>query len=446
MGLAGAARPAGGLGVGATAHLLVGALSHSSRFRAVLAESEEQPYLIEGLDAVSHKLGGLPHKWRFDRMSTVCDPGSGRLRASFAAVATHYAVGVKVCPSKRAWRKGVVEKANHSAAQRWWRTLGDDVSPTAAQASLDRLCVRLDGRRRTREGTRTTVGALADAEPLRAMPVVYPATLSASPTVSAQALVAFRGNFYSVPPGHAGQIMQVHHRLGATTLDVLSPAGVTLARHARQPDGAGVVQRLDTHVAELSRAVLSAFSDRDPCRSKERRPPGEAARAEAERIRGEHTGIAGEQVVVGFAAYAAAVRPLGVEGPTPKRSRYDREPDGAGRRDPPSGGRTGLLLSLVRVKSRAGQRSPRDTHCPAWCRQQCVRDDARSGSRRGQVPQRIAGAAAQQVGPGHWLTCAEEGATACVVPAAGSARARQRDDGRSWRSTRGHRSSWPAGR
>ena len=33
-------------------HLLVGALAHSSRWRGVLAESEDQAHLIAGLDAV----------------------------------------------------------------------------------------------------------------------------------------------------------------------------------------------------------------------------------------------------------------------------------------------------------------------------------------------------------------------------------------------------------
>jgi hypothetical protein len=40
------------------------------------------------------------------------------------------------------WRKGVVEKANHAAAQRWWRTLPDDASPARAQARLDTWCAR----------------------------------------------------------------------------------------------------------------------------------------------------------------------------------------------------------------------------------------------------------------------------------------------------------------
>ena len=68
----------------------------------------------------------------------------------------------EVFGKRRGNRKGVVEKANHAAAQRWWRTLADDVTLTAAQAGIDAVAVRLDGRVRRRDGQRTTVGALAD--------------------------------------------------------------------------------------------------------------------------------------------------------------------------------------------------------------------------------------------------------------------------------------------
>ena len=59
------------------------------------------------------------------------------MTASFAAVAKRYGVSVAICPPRRGNRKGVVEKINHTAAQRWWRTLGDDVTVEQAQASLD---------------------------------------------------------------------------------------------------------------------------------------------------------------------------------------------------------------------------------------------------------------------------------------------------------------------
>ena len=65
---------------------------------AVLAPAEDQPHLIEALDAVVRRLGGLTHRWRFDRMATVCHPDSGRLTATFGPVAAHYAVGIAICP------------------------------------------------------------------------------------------------------------------------------------------------------------------------------------------------------------------------------------------------------------------------------------------------------------------------------------------------------------
>lgn len=301
--------PPAGWGWGKTAHLLVGALPHSGRWRAVLAESEERPWLVEALHAVAGRLGGLTAEWRFDRMSTVCDPATGHVNAAFAEVALHYGVIVRLCPPAHGWRKGVVEKSNHSAAQRWWRTVADDATIAAAQAGIGRLAARMDGRARVRDGLRTTVGALADAEPLRSLPGPFPAVVEADRTVSAQALVAFKGNFYSVPPGLGGQVVTVRHALGSPTLDVVTATGVTLARHHREPDHAGVVVRDPGHVVALEKAVLAAHADRGPCRGKMRRPASSAALAEAARLRGRDDAAA--TVVVDFAAYAAAARPFG---------------------------------------------------------------------------------------------------------------------------------------
>lgn len=285
---------------GPHAHLLVGALSASGRWRGVLAETEQHAHLVDGLHAVSGRLGGLPRAWRFDRMATVVSPNTGRVTSSFAAVAKHYAVQVALCPPRHGNRKGVVEKANHSAAQRWWRTLGDDVTVEAAQASLDAFCARVgDTRPRRRDGIRSTVGALAAAEPLGALPPPFPVTLTVDRTVTEQALVHFRGNTYSVPPGLAGSTVTVTHRLGAHTLDITTTtkgaaagavtaggtAGtVVLARHDRQVDGAGVSVRDSGHIRALETAVLGAFSTAAPCGRKVRRPPSPAALAHAEQL------------------------------------------------------------------------------------------------------------------------------------------------------------------
>ena len=300
-------------GWGKTAHLLVGALPSSGRWRGVLAESEQQPYLVASLHGVCERLGGVTRRWRFDRMSTVCYPETGDLLPSFAEVAKHYAVAVDVCPSRRGWRKGSVEKSNHSAAQRWWRALvPDDASPGQAQAALDRWCINEgDARMRVRDRAKVTVGELAAAEPLASLPMLpFPAVIEDERKVSAQALVAWHGNSYSVPPGHAGQQVAVRHQLGTAALDVVTTAGTVLARHRREPDHAGAVVRSEEHVAALEEKVLKARGQAArPCNRKERRPPSAAALAEAAAIRGEQQ--AGGATVTDFAAWAAGARPLG---------------------------------------------------------------------------------------------------------------------------------------
>ena len=81
----------------------------------------------------------------------------------------------------------MVEKANHTAAQRLWRTLPDDVTTAQAQQLLDTWWAqRGDVRLRATADGKATIAA---REPLRpAPPVPFPATLSVSRTVSAQAL------------------------------------------------------------------------------------------------------------------------------------------------------------------------------------------------------------------------------------------------------------------
>jgi transposase len=301
--------PPASWGAGAHAHLLVGALSHSGRWRGVLAEAEDLPHLVEALDAVARRLGGLTRRWRFDRMATVADPHTGRLSRAFAGVAKYYQVAVDLCPPRHGNRKGVVEKANHAAAQRWWRTLPDAATPSGAQALLDARCVGLDTRQRRRDGQPTTVGALADAEAalLRPAPTAcYPARLEVSRGVSPQALVDFRGNRYSVPPGLSGTQVVVAHRLGDTQITIATTGGAVLAAHRRAGDGAGSIVRDDHHVTALESAVLAQFATAKPCAHKTRRPPSPAAVAAADRLRGAPATPTATRVVIDMSVYAAA--------------------------------------------------------------------------------------------------------------------------------------------
>jgi transposase len=264
------------------AHLLVGALSHSGRFRGAFCESEDQGHVVAGIDAVLRKLGGTAHRWRFDRMAAVVSTTDGRLLPGLAAAAKYYGVGVDVCPPRRANRKGVVESRNNFIAQRWWRTARlDDVEQ--AQSSFDRFCARVGDALPRGD---SIVRAVADVEHLQGLPVApFPATLLVSRRVSQAALVAYHGNQYSVPPGLVGRSVELRAVVGSSVLDILV-TGRTVATHRRAADGAGVVVRTPAHHADLEAAVLSAFSTDRPCRRKENRPPSSAALAAATALGG----------------------------------------------------------------------------------------------------------------------------------------------------------------
>ena len=312
MGLGRTDPQAGWDGYGKTAYLLVETLSHSSKWRGVLCESTEQPQLADAQYRVAAALGGLTRDWRFDRMSTVVHPGSGKVTATYAPIAKHFGVRVRPCPPRHGNRKGVVEKANHTAAQRWWRTLPDDVTVAQAQASLDRFCERVTDHRKRVDpaGNRCTVADLAAAERLRPVPAGPPiAVITVERAATAQALVHYRGNRYSLPPELAGTTVRVTHRVGGTTLAITTGNEVTVAVHHRRADGAGVTVRTDTHVTALNTAALAAFSSCAPHRSKRRIPPGPDARAAADALRARNNPSAADgsaAAVIDLTVYARA--------------------------------------------------------------------------------------------------------------------------------------------
>jgi len=253
---------------GGTLYVLLGTLAHSSRVRGVICESMDQAHLIDAMDRVMRKLGGTTRDWRVDRLATVIVPGTRDVQPSFAPVAKHYGAVVEPCPPRRGNRKGVVESSVRFVSGRWWRTM-TELDPESAQRSLDRFCETVGDARSRRIGeTRTTVGEMADAEVLAALPTPYPATLVVERIVTANATLHYRGNRYSVPPGLASSTLEIHQRLGTSTLEVRSPGGAVLATHRLAHDGAGVVVRELSHSAALERAVLAQFTTKRPCDKK----------------------------------------------------------------------------------------------------------------------------------------------------------------------------------
>lgn len=312
---------------GEDAHLLVGSLPCSGKFRAVFSESEDQPHLVEAIDKVLRRLGGNARRWRVDRMATVVDPKTGIIQPSFVPVAKHYGVTVVACPPRRGNRKGSVEKSIHFATQRFWRTM---TAQTMAQAQdqLDRFCERIADRRprsrakleqilgeeaagalvAERGRKRPTVADLAELEKLRPLPAaIYPATIEAHNQVGPSGLVYFEGNTYSVPPGLIGAEVTVRHRLGSAGVEIVSAAEILLASHYRETPGGGYCVRDPAHREALEKEILAAFTCDPPCRRKANRPPGEAARAEAARLLERQED---KDVVVSLAAYQALVEDM----------------------------------------------------------------------------------------------------------------------------------------
>lgn len=269
---------------GQPAFVLVGALSHSGRWRGVFCEQMTFGHLAGAVHEILEGLGGTPRVWRTDRMATAVIVGTDRLNPQFAQMAKHYGVDVAVCPAHRPQRKGVVEAAIKFIGGRWWRTAKAG-SMLEAQQSLDAFAAGVsDGRRRGE----STVGELGASEPLRALPALaFPAEIVCERIASRSALVALDANFYSVPPGYAGQRLVLRMRVGEPTLRILTTSGLTVATHRRAAAGAGQTIRTPEHDQALRRAVLDAFTTQTSCRRKTNRPPGETALAELARLHGQ---------------------------------------------------------------------------------------------------------------------------------------------------------------
>jgi transposase len=268
---------------GEPAFVLVGALSHSGRFRGVFCEQMTFGHLAEAMHRVLEALGGTPRVWRTDRMATIVVAGTDRLTVDAAQAAKHYGTENAVCPPRRAQRKGVVEAAIKYTTRSWWRSAPIQTM-AEAQRSLDRWCVEVADQRRRPDGT---VGELGATEPLRALPAAaYPALIAVERKATRSALVAFEGNHYSVPPGYAARTMTVRARVGEPAVQIISTTGELVATHRRAAAGTGQTIRSAEHAAMLEQAVLAAFTTEHACPRKTNRPPGQDALAELARLKG----------------------------------------------------------------------------------------------------------------------------------------------------------------
>ena len=219
---------------GEPAFVLIGALSHSSRFRAVFCEQMTCGHLADAVHRVLVGLAGTARVWRTDRIATIVIPGTDRLTVDAANLAKHYGVEVAVCPPRRAQRNAWSRRRCSSppghgggppGSRRWPRhrsrwIAGPSRSPTAAPG-------------------RAAPGEIGAAEPLRALPALaYLAMITVQRNVSRTALLAFNANPYRVPPTLTGRTVTVQARVGEPILRS-SPKPGRWSRRTARPRGPG---------------------------------------------------------------------------------------------------------------------------------------------------------------------------------------------------------------
>jgi transposase len=275
---------------GQKAFVLVGALSHSGRFRGVFCEQMTFGHLAAAAHQVLLALGGTACVWRTDRMATIVNPDTDRITVDAAQLAKHYGVELAICPPRRAQRKGVVERAIQYLTGSWW-TSARVTGPADAQRDLERWCARVADRRPRHDdghdGDQRTVAAVAAGERLRALPAgAYPAVISLERQASKSALVAYEGNKYSIDPAHAGRTVNVIARVGEPTVRIISAAGEVIGAHRLAVPGAGQTIRTRAHAHALEQAVLTAFTTEKTCSRKRNRPPSERSLAALAALRG----------------------------------------------------------------------------------------------------------------------------------------------------------------
>src|SRR5260370_1375746 len=120
---------------------------------------------------VSARFADNPHIWPSALFDEVVPLGYHLSYVSFARQ-------LRLAGLRRGNGRGAVESWVRCGWGGWWRTM-TATTPAQAQTSLDAFCSgTADARRRKAGGIASTVGALADAEPLVALPAAaYPATV-----------------------------------------------------------------------------------------------------------------------------------------------------------------------------------------------------------------------------------------------------------------------------
>ena len=258
---------------GEKAYVLVGALSHSGRVRGVFSEGQSFPHLVAALDGVLRRLGGTAKAWRTDRMATVVDPETGRLRPQFAR-------------GRQALRHEGRHLPRLSPAAKGRGRVGDRLPGpllVALGAGVDgrpgpgrpRPLLRHRRRRAAPEGRHGRLPRRRRAAARRCRRSPFPAELEVERMVEHQGPGQLRGQPLQRPagaarPGGDGQgparRARGGDRLGRRAQGGAPPPRARPAPRRRSADA--------EHAQALERAVLDSFTSSPPCNAQGQPPAG----------------------------------------------------------------------------------------------------------------------------------------------------------------------------
>lgn len=262
------------------AHVLIGSLP-SGRWRAVLAENEDLPQVVETIDLVLRRLGRAGRHWRFEPTTAFHCHTTDRVKPELHQVARHYGTVIGSGRPGRSDPPSPDPDPLHPIADFWWRSVHADTRLHAAQERLDQLAAWLDVRHPEAGHPDHPNGT---AEP--ALPELpFPARIKVRRTITHHDLVPFRGNHYAVPPGLAGAEVDVRWRLGESHLSITTARGAVIARHTLAPRGAGRTVSGPGHTIRLERPQGREGDSRAPCRDAVRPPLSPAALTHAHALR-----------------------------------------------------------------------------------------------------------------------------------------------------------------
>ncbi len=221
-------------------------LSYSRMLFVRFTTSMALPTLLDCHRLAFAYLGGWPRVVLYDNMRQV-RVGPGKFNEQFLDFARHYGFSPRTCRPYRPRTKGKVERAIDYVKDNFLlgRAFADlDEANGQVRAWLDATAnVRVHATTKARP---IDLWAKEGLTPFESVPA-YEGLQPARRTVSAEAMVHFRGSRYSVPPAHVGAAVAVTASGGQV---VIRSGDVVVAEHrqAAQP-GQCVVAR--DHLAEL---------------------------------------------------------------------------------------------------------------------------------------------------------------------------------------------------